>query len=378
MLNWRDLSHPAAGGAELLTMRVLERLARRGWDVEWFSGAYDGCVRHEVADGITFVRAGSQMTVHVEAYLRYRKQRGRFDVIVDQINTIPFYAARYMDAPVIAFFHQLAQEVWIYEKGPLIGRGGAALEPLYLRPYRDRPVITVSPSSAQSLRSIGFRGPIRLLDEAVDEPCDAAPSEKSPSRDVVIIGRLTPSKRIDHAIRAARIMCDRGWRGRLFVIGGGTNRRHAAMLRRLAAQLLPGRCEFVDPRASGKVGSTTSTRTALLRSCSATWYTSVREGWGMVVTEANCHGTPAVVYRVPGVIDAVKDGVTGLVCDPNPSALAAATLQLFGPEYPRFAEAALRDAAWRNWDRTTTEFETALCELAALPYAASREGRTIS
>jgi len=363
MLNWRDLSHPAAGGAEVVTMRVLERLAKRGWAIEWFSAAYEGCLPHEVSNGITFVRAGSQMTTHLEAFKRYRKRRAEFDVVVDQINTIPFYAVRYMQAPVVAFFHQLAQEVWIYEKGPIVGRLGAALEPAYLRPYRKSPVLTVSQSSAQSLRDIGFRGPITILDEAVDEPCDAAPSEKSPARDVVVIARLTPSKRIDHAIRAAGIMRERGWQGRLSIVGRGSDPRYTASLHRLAAQLLPDRCEFVDPKASGSVGSITNVRTELLRSCSATWYTSVREGWGLVITEANCHGTPAVVYRVPGVVDAVKDGVTGLVCDPNPESLARATLELFGPRYGQFAEAALRDAAWRNWDLTTDEFESALLDV---------------
>ena len=42
MLNWRDAWHPKAGGAELVTLRVLERLVRRGITVEWFSGAYAG------------------------------------------------------------------------------------------------------------------------------------------------------------------------------------------------------------------------------------------------------------------------------------------------------------------------------------------------
>lgn len=378
MLNWRDLSHPAAGGAELVTMRVLQRLARRGWTVEWFSAAYEGCRPQETSDGITFVRAGSQLTTHYEAFKRYRKRSADFDVIVDQINTIPFYSVTYMRVPVVAFFHQLAQEVWIYEKGPIVGGIGAALEPLYLRPYRDRPVLTVSHSSAGSLRDIGFRGPISILDEAVDEPCDAAPSEKSPARDVVVIARLTPSKRIEHAIRAAAIMRSEGWAGRLFVVGRGSDSRYVASLHRLAQEVLPNGCEFVDPQASGRVGSITSVRSELLRSCSATWYTSVREGWGLVITEANCHGTPAVVYRVPGVVDAVKDGVTGLVCEATPAALAAATLELFGPGYGRFAEAALRDAAWRNWDLTTDEFESALLRVIGARAAEAGPGAVVA
>jgi glycosyltransferase involved in cell wall biosynthesis len=38
---------------------------------------------------------------------------------------------------------------------------------------------------------------------------------------------------------------------------------------------------------------------------------SVREGWGLVVTEANRCGTPAIVYDVPGLRDSVRDGKTG-------------------------------------------------------------------
>lgn len=44
---------------------------------------------------------------------------------------------------------------------------------------------------------------------------------------------------------------------------------------------------------------------------------SVREGWGLVVTEANSQGTPAVVYNIHGLRDSVKSKVTGLVTDKN-------------------------------------------------------------
>ena len=37
----------------------------------------------------------------------------------------------------------------------------------------------------------------------------------------------------------------------------------------------------------------------------------VREGWGLVVTEANAMGTPAMAYDVPGLQDSVINGVTG-------------------------------------------------------------------
>ena len=36
--------------------------------------------------------------------------------------------------------------------------------------------------------------------------------------------------------------------------------------------------------------------------------TSVKEGWGMIVTEANANGTLAITYNVSGLIDANKPG----------------------------------------------------------------------
>jgi len=41
------------------------------------------------------------------------------------------------------------------------------------------------------------------------------------------------------------------------------------------------------------------------------------------VIEANAMGTPAVVYKVPGLVDSVQDGRTGLICLQNsPQGLA--------------------------------------------------------
>ena len=44
---------------------------------------------------------------------------------------------------------------------------------------------------------------------------------------------------------------------------------------------------------------------------------SIREGWGLIVTESNAVGTPALVYDSPGLVDAVKINITGLVVPPK-------------------------------------------------------------
>ena len=56
ILNWRDLRHPRAGGAEVLTQGHASRLVERGHRVTMFVGAAEGAAREEVTDGVRVVR----------------------------------------------------------------------------------------------------------------------------------------------------------------------------------------------------------------------------------------------------------------------------------------------------------------------------------
>lgn len=359
LLNWRDPWHPKAGGAEHLTHRILERLAARGWSIEWFSAAYPGAAASVVRDGILFKRVGSGVTVHAHAFARYSRRR-EYDIVVDEINTIPFFTPWYA-ARSVAWFQQLAREVWLYEGG-FLGPLGYAMEPFYLAPYRRMPLITISPSSARSLQAIGLCGPVKILPMAVDEPADEAVPRKTLPRDVLVVGRLTPSKRVEESIRAAALLRSSGWNGRLHIVGGGNARYREALEQRVSAL---GLCETV--LFCGRVDD--AERRRLMRSASVLWMTSVREGWGLVVTEAARHGTPAVVYDVPGLGDAVIDGVTGYVVSTEPKALACATLALF-KRFDAFAASALAAARALNWDATADAFARAIDDLA--PYCPPR------
>jgi glycosyltransferase involved in cell wall biosynthesis len=56
--------------------------------------------------------------------------------------------------------------------------------------------------------------------------------------------------------------------------------------------------------------------------------TSVREGWGLNVSEAAACGTPSIGYRVPGLVDSVEASGGALV-EPTPAALGAALSDVF-------------------------------------------------
>lgn len=352
ILNWRDSWHPRAGGAELVTRRLAEGMTQRGWDVEWFSALYPGAAHEETREGVRYIRAGSNLTVHLHAFRRYRKRVKEFTRIVDEINTIPFYTSLYARDRSVALIHQLARDVWQHEAPWPIGNLGALLEPLYLMPYRRARTMTISPSSAETLRQVGFRGSIFIIPMAVDEPADEQMPEKQADGDIIVVSRLTPSKRISHALHAANILKKSGWAGTLHIVGAG-DRRYVGKLERLAAKL-----DLRNVRFHGRVSE--GERARLLRSASLLWLTSVREGWGLVVTEAARHWTPSVVYRVPGLVDSVVDGVTGSVVEPRPAALAEASRRLLQESLREVAAEAVAHSYRFSWQRTVDAFEDAL------------------
>ena len=351
MLNWRDFANPRAGGAELVTLRVLEGLAEMGCEVEWFSSSYPGAQLEEERNGVRYIRRGSELSVRLHAAIRYRGTQS-FDIVIDQINTLPFWAALYMRVPVVAYFHQLAREVWLYERGNVVGSIGALAERLYLLPYKRAPIITVSDSSAASLRDYGLNGPIRVIVGCVDEKPDENLIPKLPPYDIAVVGRIVRSKRIEHCIEAADILSDRGWCGRLVVVGNGEP-SYVHSLKVRGQEALGDRIVF-----KGFVSA--AERSAILRAVSCLWVTSVREGWGLVVTEAARHGTPAVAYRVPGLVDSIEDGITGMLVDPRPFRLAEATEKLFADGLNQMGANALKASLELSWSKTVNQFHTAL------------------
>lgn len=64
---------------------------------------------------------------------------------------------------------------------------------------------------------------------------------------------------------------------------------------------------------------------------------SYREGFGSVVIEAAACGIPVIGTRIPGLVDAIEDGVTGMLCPPRDVQALAACMEgmLQAPERSR-------------------------------------------
>lgn len=345
--NWRDIKNPDAGGAEVFTHEIARRWVGKGNEVTLFTSAFAGCRKEEVVDGVKIIRDGGKYSVYWKAKEYYKKLfKGKFDIVVDEINTRPFVTPRFVNngEKVVALIHQLAREFWFYETGfPINYLGYYFFEERWLKRYLDIPTITVSESTRKDLVALGFKN-VSIVPEGINfKPLESLP-QKEIEPTLIFVGRLKKAKLPDHAIRAFKIIKEKLPDAKLWVVGDGYYRK--------GLEKMSGMCvEFFGSVTQEK-------KLELMSKAHAILVPGVREGWGLVVTEANAMGTPAIGYNVNGLRDSIKDGETGILCEPNPEAMAERAVELLqdGALRERLSRNALEWAGEFGWERSAEEF----------------------
>jgi glycosyltransferase involved in cell wall biosynthesis len=287
--------------------------ASAGHEVTMFVAAVPGRPERETVDGYQLVRGGSRLGVYRAARHYYEAEaKGRVDAVLDVVNTRPFMTPRYVQEPVVTLIHQLAKEVWHFEAPPgLAHLGRYVLEPRWLRAYANRPVLTVSASSRASLLDYGLHD-VTVVPEGVRQP-EFRPVPKTDRPTLIFVGRLSTNKRPDHAIEAYRQLRALGVDAQLWVVGDGP----------MAAKLRASSPEGVT--FFGRVDH--ARKEELMGGAHALVATSVREGWGLIVSEAALLGTRSIGYDVAGLEDSVP-AASGVLVTPDPASLAAKAAEI--------------------------------------------------
>lgn len=344
--NWRDIKNPASGGAEIYIYEIAKRLALKGHQIHLITAAFSGCEKREIIDGIKIIRAGNKYTVYLAAKEYYKKNFKSFDIVVDGINTRPFMTPKFVgkNTPIVAIIYQLAKEFWFYETPfPINWLGYYWLEPRWLKNYINIPTITISKSTMQDLLEIGYRY-VEIVPVGLNiQPLSCIP-EKEDLPTLIFVGRMGHAKCPDHVLDAFSYIKKELPDARLWMVGDG------AMKRKLQKR------KIADVTFFGHVENTK--KFEIMSRAHVILVPGVREGWGLVVTEANAMGTPAVGYNIHGLRDSIKDEKTGLLCEPNPEAMAMKTVELLQDEAlrERLSRNALSLAGEFNWERSAEEF----------------------
>jgi len=355
-VNWRDIEDPLGGGAELHLHHILKGAAAAGWEVDLVCSGYEGAPRTGVIDGVNIHRRGHWAVANfvLPPVVRSMLRRSRYDLLVEDINKIPFYTPLYRDGvPLVAVVPHLFGRTVYRETNPVTASYVYAAESLIRHLYRDVDFEVISPSTRDDLIARGL-DPERIrtiycgMDHArftLDDP----PPREDEAPLVVTWSRLLRYKSIDVALRAFDVIHRELPRARMLVMGRGPDE---ARLRRLCTRL--GLDEVVEFRGFQPWDELVRT----LHRCHVFLNPSPKEGWGLTVIEANQCGLPVVASDRPGLKDSVRDGETGLLVPyGDHRAMAAAALGLLRDRetWSRFSEAARRWAAGFSWQRCVDE-----------------------
>lgn len=346
--SWKDIRHPLAGGAETVSSEIMNRLVRDGHNVTLVTSRYKDSGDKAVHDGITVYYVGNRYTVYLAAKKLYKSRlKGWDDIVVDEMNTIPFWSAIYTTAKKkVLLSYQLGRTVWFYQMVFPLSIVGYLIEPFYLfitsRLYRT--VVTESMSTVRDMQKFGFHK-IKLFSVGMAlQPINRL-TKKSSRTTVLSLGAIRPMKRTVHIIKGFEVARDTDPSLQL-VIAGDTSDPYAKLVIKTAQNSRHASAITIMGRVSHQE------RLELMRSAGAIVVTSVKEGWGLIVTEANSQGTPAVAYDVDGLRDSVQHGQTGLLTPAgNIKLLGKAIAELVNSQHYE----AMRQRGWQASKHYTFE-----------------------
>ncbi|MDO4568395.1 MAG: glycosyltransferase [Clostridia bacterium] len=191
-------------------------------------------------------------------------------------------------------------------------------------------VWTVSNSSADTLRSYGYKGEITVVENGTDADSSAADSagarELLSLPDVPLllyVGQIHAKKNLRKVVEASAMLHKRNVEHRLVLCGQGPDRDE---LEALCASL-----SISDTTIFTGHISDYAVLLGLYEMASVFMFPSTYDTAGLVVKEAASMGTPSVVVRGSGAAELICDGSNGFLCDNSAESICSA------------AEAALKD-----------------------------------
>jgi glycosyltransferase involved in cell wall biosynthesis len=277
------------GGSERIVSYVTDELVRLGHEVTLFASGDSVSSANLVRCVPMALRLDDNVRDPIPYYMlmldRVRELADEFDILHFHIDQFHFPLFRPISNRTVTTLH---------------GRQDLHdLKPLYVG-FSDMPLVSISNAQRKPIANANFAGtvyhgiPVHLL----------KPTYKSSGSYVAFLGRISPEKRPDRAIRIARAL------GIPLKIAAKVDKVDEAYFRETIAPLLnqPG-VEFIgeiDERA----------KSAFLGEAAALLFPiDWPEPFGLSMIEAMACGTPVLAFRCGSVPEIVDHGVTGLIVD---------------------------------------------------------------
>jgi glycosyltransferase involved in cell wall biosynthesis len=368
ILNWRDIRHPRAGGAEMRLHQIYAPLTEQGHEVVLYSCAFPGCEKQENVDGIEIHRLGNDLifaplcTVNLKRWVK----RHNADIVVEELNKLPFYSPLVYKGPLMIQMAHLwrnsifkeaifpvAVVVWFFEQ--TIGW-------LYKKCW-----FSVYSTCTQSdLKAFGVADEHNRLIYCGADLSSYTPGQVEREPFILWISRLQKYKGPTDAVEVLERLLPENSELKLVIVGEGPFR--------------PQLEEFIKSKGLQNQVKLTGfiseeEKIDLLQRAAIHLQSSYKEGWGLSVIEANACGCPVVANDTTGLRDSCRDNENGLLykhCDIDDAASKVRNILTDEALRQRLVDKGFMWASEFSWERNTREIFEYLQEIVG-----AHENRTL-
>jgi glycosyltransferase involved in cell wall biosynthesis len=318
------------GGKETRLHEITKRLVKEGREVhiytmKWWEGpshiVREGVHLHAVCRLHPLYKNDKRSIVSALLFSAacFRLLFAKFDAVdVDQIPFLPLYSMRIVcwlkGKRLYASWH----EVWGADYWQdYLGLGGklAALTERVAFKLPDV-IISNSQNTTDKLVQAGVKKSIRTIPLGVDLDKIFAAPEHTLHSDIIYVGRLMEHKKVDMLLRAVALVKQAKPKISCIIVGNGPER---VALERLTSELdLQSNITFFNSIEDN------AELYGLMKASKMLVQPSIREGFGLVVVEANACDIPVITtsHKLNAARDLIIEGKNGLLTEVNAECLA--------------------------------------------------------
>jgi glycosyltransferase involved in cell wall biosynthesis len=306
VINWQDWTNPLSGGAEVHLHEIFKRL-ECDFNISLLCTHFKNAYRCEEIDGIKIHRVGSRNTFNFHVPSTYRKLRemDRYDLVIEDLNKIPFFGGRFIRERRIALIHHLFGKTIYTETNPIAATYVYYSEKLISKHYKKIPIIAVSESSKNEIVKMGIpEENVKVVYNGVDPKSYQSSAELTKRPTIICLARMKKYKRIDILLDSIPKILKEIPDLEVVLVGDGDDLpRLKEITRKNKIEKSIRFTNFVPAEEKAD----------LLASSWIAVNTSPKEGWGLTSIEAQSSGTPSIVPDSPGLRETVEDGVSGYI-----------------------------------------------------------------
>jgi len=356
------------GGAEKRTWDIASLLTKKGYEFHFYTGQWPGMKRDEIIDGIhlhgvykvgNFYINGKKSIIESLLYtikLFPVLLKADFDVIdCDQFPLIHILPVKLISIlrkkRFILTWHEVWGKNYWYEYIGWKGYLGYIIEKLaVLMPDK---IISVSKHTTHKLENeLNSKKPTYTVPNVIEFDIITKIKLAKEKSDIIFVGRLMSHKSVDILIKSIKLVKEKNPKIKSLIIGDGPEKKRLEVL---AQKLnLEKNIKFL-----GFLENHDDVY-ALMKSSKVFVFPSIREGFGIVVIEANACGIPVITidHKDNAARDLIEERKNGFVCQLNEEEIAKRIMEILENNLSRKMKEACKDFAKNyDWDKIADEIE---------------------